>query len=641
MMQISHAAYILATVAVTSAAPTFNQFLPHNAAGGITNDSTSVEDRAFDYIICGGGLTGLTVASRLTEDPEISVLVIENGHDNHADPRVYDVRTYGEAFMSELDHNLTSTPVPSQNNQPLLLVAGRTLGGSGSINGASWTKGAASQYDLLPILTGDESWGWEPLNKYMLAAEHLFVPTQEQVEKGAQYDPAYHGYSGGVQVSFAAGMFGGIQLPALKASEVVWTGLQRVADFAAGYVNGATIIPNMVHADQGQNRSSPFTTYAKHQVEQRDNFVILTGHRVIEITWADGDNIVAEGVHFQACPTCEVKSVHTKREVLLAAGSLQSPQLLELSGVGDPSVLEAAGVPLKKAISGVGKNMQEQTKNSIFLTPFSKDFDGSGPPSAISWPNVHQILKSNASATYDWIMADLPTYAAELEVKGLVANGSAALTILEAQVDNVWNDADVSAAEFFFTSTPSTGLVGIDLWNLIVLSRGTVHIQSNNSWDHPIIDPSYFGHPYDLMIQTAAMRQAREVFQTEPLASYIAEENFPGKLVAQGSGDSVWEDFVRRTFTSVWHYIATLSMMKEELGGVVDNRLKVYGIENVRAIDASVLPIQLSAHLSSSLYGIAEKAAEMIKEDQQQKQPYRSSGKDGPRGGHRGPSGGG
>jgi choline dehydrogenase-like flavoprotein len=144
-----------------------------------------------------------------------------------------------------------------------------------------------------------------------------------------------------------------------------------------------------------------------------------------------------------------------------------------------------------------------------------------------------------------------------------------------------------------------------------------VHITSNSSWDHPQIEPSYFGHPFDLEVQLAATKQSREVFQAEPLAPLISAETFPGfDEVPQNATDDVWEQWVKETFTSVWHYIATLGMMKEELGGVVDSRLKVYGIENVRAVDASVLPIQLSAHLSSSLYGIAEKAAMMIKEDQ-------------------------
>jgi choline dehydrogenase len=610
-----HSFPVLATfLAVASEA------LPHqpraDRAHGITTNVDRVANGIFDYIICGGGLTGLVVASRLSEDPNISVLVIEGGNDDHEDPRVNDVRTYGEAFETDLDYNLTSTPVLWQNNTGLLLVAGRTLGGSGSLNGASWTKGDKTQYDLLPVLTGDDSWSFDALNEIMLDIEDFHDPTPEQVAKGAQYSDDFHGRDGVVQVSFPYGMFGGIQLSALEASTIVWKGLKIVADFAAGVTTGATIIPNMVGANESQNRSSPFTVYAKHQVQARSNFLILTGHRVTSINWRSGTGLAADGVTFQACRGCEAHTATTKREVLLAAGSLQSPQLLELSGVGDPDVLAAAGVPLKLASPNVGKNMQEQTKNTLWFDPISTDFDGSGPPNAVAFPDVHQLFKNDSTSMYKSIMSNLEEYSQNLTTAGIVTNATATYQILEAQVKNLWKD-NAGAAEIFFVTSPTTGQVGIDLWNLIVLARGYVHIISNSSWDHPLIEPSYFGHPFDLEVQLAATKQSRELFQTEPLASLVSAEIFPGlDVVPQNATDDIWEQWVKQTFTSVWHYIATLGMMKEELGGVVDSRLKVYGIENVRAVDASVLPIQLSAHLSSSLYGIAEKAAKMIKEDQ-------------------------
>jgi choline dehydrogenase-like flavoprotein len=586
-----------------------------DGAHGIVTDASKVANKTFDYIVCGGGLTGLVVASRLSEDPEISVLVIENGNDDHEDPRVNDVRTYGEAFESELDFNLTSTPVPWQNDTGLLLVAGKTLGGSGSINGASWTKGDKTQYDLLPVLTGDDSWSFESLNEIMLSIEDFHDPSEEHIAKGANFIEEFHGRDGMVQVSFPRGMFGGIQVPALEASTAVWKGMKRVADFAAGLTTGATIIPNMVEDNADQNRSSPFTVYAKDQTQQRDNFLILTGHRVTSINWRSGNDMVAEGVSFQACRSCEKHIAITKREVLLAAGSLQSPQLLELSGVGDPEVLAAACVPLKMASPNVGKNMQEQTKNTLWFDPVSTDFDGSGPPNAIAFPTVSQLFQNDSAAMYKTIMSNLGQYARDLEANGIVTNATATHLILEAQVNNLWKDS-AGAAEIFFVTSPTTGQVGIDLWNLIVLSRGIVHITSNSSWDHPLIEPSYFGHPFDLSVQLAASQQSRQVFQTPPLASHVLTETFPGlDVVPQDAPAEVWESWVKATFTSVWHYIATLGMMKEELGGVVDSRLRVYGIRNVRAVDASVLPVQLSAHLSSSLYGIAEKAAGMIRDD--------------------------
>jgi choline dehydrogenase len=577
---------------------------------------------SFDYVIVGGGLTGLTVASRLSENPSIKVLVIEGGQDNHNDPRVYDVRTYGQAFESDLDYNMTSTPISWRNGTKLPMAAGKTLGGSGSINGASWTKGPKTQYDLLPLLTGDESWGWDGLNQYMFGAEHFYAPSNELKSKGADYNGSKHGFSGPVKVSFAQGMFGSIQQPALNASQQVW-GLEHVDDAASGVVNGVTTIPNMVQPDQSQNRSSPYTAYILGEPQQRDNLVILTGHRAVEIRWSNNCTeaepnciLTADGVYYQADRNSERLFVKATREVLLAAGAMQSPQLLELSGVGDPSILNKAGVPVHKTLMGVGKNLQEQTKNTITYTPKSDDFDGSGPPSAIAFPNVHQLLGNMSSAVHADTLANLASYAAGLEAQGLVANATATHEILKYQVANLFNQSE-AAAEIFFTLAAKTefapATVGADLWNLIVLARGTIHITSNNSFDLPDVEPSYFGHPLDLQLQTLATQQAAQVYSTSPLAELVNGTILPASLP---NTYEQWEKFVKDTFTSVWHPIATLSMMKEEFGGVVDSKLKVYGLANVRVVDASVLPVQLSAHLSSSLYGIAEKAAVMIREDQ-------------------------
>nr|POE80004.1 glucose oxidase [Quercus suber] len=591
----------------------------------ISSDPLSIKHRAFDFIIAGGGLTGLTVASRLSENPDISVLVIEAGQDNHLDPHVYDVRTYGDAFSTDLDHNLTSTPVCAQKGTGLPLVAGKTLGGSGSINGASWTKGAASQYDILPLLNGDESWTWEAFNKFMLAAEH-FNPPGEELEqvKRAQYNQSCHGEGGPVQVSFAQGIFGSTQGPALEASEKVWTNFSRTADMAAGIVQGATIIPNMLDSDSSQNRSSPFTAYAQRQTQERENFFILTGHRVIELVWKDCTagmdctTPVSNGVKFQAFPNSEVHFTIATQEVLLAAGSLQSPQILELSGIGHPDILENAGIPLKYASLGVGKHMQEQTKNTVSFTPISSDFDGTGPSTAVAFPTIQQILgASNSSTTYASIVASLPAYASSLASQKLVVNSTATELVLRAQLADLFSPTTPpAAAEIFYTISPTNGLVGADLWNLIVLSRGTVHIQSRDPWTHPTIDPQYFAHPLDLELQTLATQQARQVFRTEPLASMIERETLPGlDRVPLTATQAEWTAFVQQTFTSVWHYIGTAAMMKQEMGGVVDSEFRVYGVRNVRVVDASVVPIQLSAHLSSTLYGLAEKAAASIRKD--------------------------
>lgn len=153
-------------------------------------------------------------------------------------------------------------------------------------------------------------------------------------------------------------------------------------------------------------------------------------------------------------------------------------------------------------------------------------------------------------------MNGLAAHAADLADKGLVVNAAATLKILEAQLNNLFID-NAPAAEVFFTISPVDGQLGIDLWNLIVLSRGTCHIRSSSSWDRPVVEPSYFGHPLDLAIQIAASKQSRQVYQTEPLAGWVSEEKEPGIAVGPENGDDDWEQWVKESFTSVWHYIAT------------------------------------------------------------------------------------
>lgn len=293
---------------------------------------------------------------------------------------------------------------------------------------------------------------------------------------------------------------------------------------------------------------------------------------------------------------------------------MQSPQLLELSGVGDPAILQGLGIPVVKAMPQVGRNFQEQAKNTITFRPKSTQFEGTGPPSAIAFPNAQQVLGIDlAQKSYHEALTQLPAWAQYLEYSGFIRNATSYLPILEAQLENIQTEA---AVEFFFTVDPSAGTIGIDFWNLIVLSRGSVHINSTDPWQQPVINPAYFDHALDLLLQTRAMMQSREVYGVSPLADLVDVEIEPGldRLPEHASYED-WEYYVKQTFTSVWHPIATLAMMKQEFGGVVDSKLKIYGIQNVRAVDASVLPVQLSAHLSSSLYGIAEKVVADIKDE--------------------------
>lgn len=336
----------------------------------------------------------------------------------------------------------------------------------------------------------------------MLAAENFHPPALDDVVKGAEYEAEFHGYDGPVQVSFAEGMFGAVQLQALQAAQTVWTGLRRIADLATGHVNRVGIIANMLDPDVQQNRSSPYTAFIKGEPERRRNLVILLGHRVTQIRWKEdtSSELIAEGVEFQASPNSTKLFAKADKEVLLAAGSMRSPQLLELSGVGDPVVLEAADVPVRMALPAVGRNLQEQTKSTLSYVSNVTDFRGTGPASALAFPNVHQLLRRSSNSIYRETLQGLPAYAENLYQQGRVANTKATLLILQKQLANLFEDSEAST-EIFFDISPGTGTIGAAVWNPIPMARGTIHIRSYNSFDQPEVEPAYFGHPLDLAIQ--------------------------------------------------------------------------------------------------------------------------------------------
>lgn len=171
-------------------------------------------------------------------------------------------------------------------------------------------------------------------------------------------------------------------------------------------------------------------------------------------------------------------------------------------------------------------------------------------------------------------------------------------------------------AELFYdTGFPDD--IGVDIWPLLPFSRGTVRITSTDAFQKPQINVNYFSVDMDMKMQIQAGRLVRKLFQTAPLSSLSTGESRPGFNTvpndSNGGSDQAWESWIRDTYGSVHHPIGTCAMMRKDLGGVVDGRLRLYGSQNVRVVDASILPMQVSAHLSSTLYGVAEKVADMIK----------------------------
>ncbi|KAJ6551919.1 hypothetical protein B0H19DRAFT_1264537 [Mycena capillaripes] len=579
---------------------------------GVTYSSVGINGSTFDYIVVGGGLAGMTIASRLSEDPDITVLLIEAGQDDRTNSQVYDIYEYSQAFGGPMDWAWTA-------EQGKTIHGGKTLGGSTSINGGAWTRGLNAQYDAWSTLLEDDEasvgWNWAGMFNYMKKAETFSAPNSQQAAKGAQSIASYHGTTGPVQVTYPDAMYGGPQQTAFINTIVNLTGISHFKDLNGGTPNCVSITPLSLDWHRDDHRSSSVEAYLTPVQSQRTNWVTLGQHIVTKIQWANPGSVPlkATGVEYVFWQKNQFKYLaHARREVIIAAGAIQTPVLLQQSGIGDSALLGPLGITTQIDLKTVGKNLQEQTMNSLGANGNGFDKAGDGPSDAIAFPNIYQLFGSQAATKVAQIQGNLSAWATSQAASALSAD--ALLQIYKVQADLIINQNAPVVELFYDTGFPDD--LGIDMWQLLPFSRGSVKIKSTDPFTYPTIKVNYFSVPMDLDVQVAGARLSRRILTSPPLSGLSTGETVPGSAVpdnSQRGTDAAWQIWIKNGFASVAHPIGTAAMMRRELGGVVDAQLKVYDTANVRVVDASVLPMQISAHLSSTLYGVAEKAADLIK----------------------------
>ncbi|KAG6885230.1 hypothetical protein C0993_004637 [Termitomyces sp. T159_Od127] len=615
--------------------------LSKRAVSGITTSPSAADKKTFDYIVVGGGLTGTTVAARLTEDPRISVLVIEAGADDRKDSRVYDINAYGQFFGTHLDWSWPTT-------EGRVISGGKTFGGGSSINGAAYTRGSKEQYDawssLLETSEANVGWDWAGLWSYMKKSEAFSPPNDVQTSKGAQFVGAYHGYSGPVGVTFPepSAMYGGPQQPYFISTIQELTGIKRSKDLNGGTPNCVSVTPITVNwHDQGHRASAP-EAYFTPVENVRSNWLILTKHQVTKINFSGTSlPLTASGVEFASSSRGSTRyTSFARREVIVAAGAIQTPSLLQLSGIGDPAVLGPLGIRTLLNLKTVGRNLQEQPMSIFGATGNGFDVRGRGPPDVIAYPNLSQVFGAQANATAERIFANLKTWASSQAQAAL--SEEALKKIFEVQADLIVNKNAPVSEIFYNTDWPTYALpypllsrryrtnyptkLQCGRHNHVdpppLLPRDRHHQNRYKSTDpfvYPTIKVNYLATDIDMDIQIATARLSRKIITTPPLSNLTTGEQIPGNAVpdnAQRGTDSAWRGWILGNYVAVAHPVGTAAMMRRSLGGVVDAHLKVYDTTNVRVVDASVMPIQVSAHLSATLYGVAEKAADLIKASQ-------------------------
>ncbi|KAL1744324.1 GMC oxidoreductase [Schizophyllum fasciatum] len=595
-------------------------YVARSSAVTLTDGAAFAAD-SFDYIVVGSGSAGLTVAARLSEDPSVKVGLIEAGNTAQGDD-IVDVpgmfgadlgTTYDWSYTTEEHNGVPSRPWPR----------GKVVGGSSALNFLVWDRAAKADYDVLEKL-GNEGWNWDKLFKYMKKAESWTAPTsEEQSSLQASPDASNIGDSGPISVSFGRYISKAAQswIPALEA-----LGISRNDNPLSGNVIGANQSPSDIRPSNSTRSYAAPAYYWPN--EARENLVLLTNSQVTRVNFdASGDSLTATGVTFVNGDS-PYNATATK-EVILSAGTVNTPQILELSGIGKADVLSSAGIDQVLDLP-VGENLQEHTYTSVSfevangtktLDTLRNDPDYQ-KKQLDSWRNGEESIYAQAVPSIGYVT--LQQLVGDVKAAGLIAKaqgyaasqiGSVYFPILEAQVgllaDDTVGQMELIAIDGFFATNgqPEAGKSYITFLaaNQHALSRGSIHISSANATAYPTINANYFDVDFDLDVQTAGTEKLLEIAKSGPYGDYVGARAVPPPDVSD------LRDYSKTTLSTEYHPIGTASMLPKDKGGVVDTQLKVYGTSNLRVIDASVIPIHISAHIQSTVVGIAELGADIIK----------------------------
>ncbi|KAJ5361955.1 hypothetical protein N7541_002799, partial [Penicillium brevicompactum] len=576
------------------------------ALGAAATSSHHGSAPQYDFVIVGGGTSGLVVANRLSELKNVTVAVIEAGDSVFNDANVTNVQGYSLAFGTEIDWAYETANQTYAGGLKQTLRAGKAIGGTSTINGMSYTRAEGAQIDNWERV-GNKGWGWNDLLPYYKKSEDFQIPTRDQASLGASYTAAVHGRSGPLKVGWPKSITNGTVFSVLNET-MSHLGVEYNPDVNSGHMIGFTDHPDTLDRERNIREDAARAYYWPY--ETRSNLKIISNTQANKIIWANNTHGEAVAVGVEVSNAYGTQNIYAKKEVILSAGSLRSPQLLELSGVGNPDILSRYNISTRVALPAVGENLQDQTNNALTWES-TETLSGLATFSALV--SVDQLYGKNVSAIKSQIDNDIVGYAKTLSKK---ANGAVKedhlLNVLKIQRDLIFESL-VPYAEIVFA--PSGQAFACEYWPLQPFSRGSVHIQSANVSQTPNIDPNYFMFGQDVDAQVDVAQYIRKLFGTAPLTGIVGDELSPtSEILPKNASSATWENWVKENYRPNYHPVGTNSMLPREKGGVVSSDLRVYGTKNVRVVDASIVPFQISGHLTSTLYAIAEKASDLIKE---------------------------
>ncbi|KAJ5794344.1 Glucose-methanol-choline oxidoreductase [Penicillium paradoxum] len=617
----------------------------------------------FDYVVCGGGTAGLTVASRLSEDPNVTVGVIEAGKYRIGDPLV-DTPAASSHMMGNPDYDWCMYTAPQKGNHDRKhqITRGKLLGGSSGINYMIYVRPSLQDFDDWAALVEDDGWSAKNMQHYMkkhqvrskyteflisfavvldeiLRNQQTLEPVNSIIDRSTMpLVDEFHGTSGPIRTGFNDSVLS-IENDIIKACEEV-TGIptKPTDPWNGDHIGFYHTLGSVTRTGPNKGkRSYAARGYYEDNRATRPNLKVLcealVNRVVLDGTKATGAILTHNGVEYQ---------VSARREVIVSGGTIKTPQILELSGIGNPEILKAAGVECKVANNGVGANVQDHiitlavvevkphviTANTLLQVPEAmqaagKQYaeTGEGPLSSIFnmqgfFPAKKILLEDELADVIQSIRDVKPTSAFHEKqlaqvIAHLQSDHSANLQLITVP-SNMDTKTMIDGDKMNPAAPPDPtkpGGVTFTLGLQYPAARGSIHIESADPNQTPIIQPNYGAHPADVTLLAACLRWIDQVAESKHLKPSILRRACPEPSIDLQDMDANRKS-VEDLVAGVYHINGSVAM-----GDAVDSRLRVKGVEGLRVVDASVFPNNVSGNIVSSVYAVAEKAADMIRED--------------------------
>lgn len=525
-----------------------------------------------DYIIVGGGSAGCVLANRLSVDPSVQVTLVEAGGRDTS--RFIDMPAGYFQLMKtgKIDWGYHTAPQKHLHNRKMFWPRAKVLGGCSAVNGMIYIRGHSSDYDQWAQL-GNKNWSYDEC-----------LPFFKKSEGWHDGESKFHGGDGPLKTSRY-----GVRHPIAKAfvEAGIQAGFPYTEDFNGGSQEGFGPCDSTVDTTgKGSVRSSVSRSYIR-PIMDRPNLTIITKALATRVLIEKGRAVGIEYVQ-----AGKKNQLRADREVILSGGTINSPQLLQLSGIGDPDHLTSLGIQIVVPLKGVGQNLQDHLvvgiKNrSLLPTSFVKSVKLWNAAFALG---RYMLLQDGPAAHH----------------------GIEALAFVKTRPERVAPDIQFHLMNIMYDDHgrniyPEHGFM--PCLNISrPQSRGSIMVNSADPTTHPVIQPNYFEVSDDVRTMRDGVKIARDVLAQHAFDPYRGEEFIPGSTVRT---DSQIDEFLRGSVESIYHPVGTCKMGSDSLA-VVDDRLRVHGIDGLRVVDASVMPTLVTGNTNAPTIMIAERASQFI-----------------------------